>query len=258
MLKYADNIQIGNAKWPRFFYQETVKCELDVLRSHVVGNIVFQAITAIKARTLFLLPPFPFLGKLTTGVDPYRGMTLEDATPKGAVCLNPDGIPVLGCRGTGIGSDVVLRYRPGTWIRFRHTTPASKADEVLVHELVHALRAMLGISHSVRLTGELADYDNVEEYYAIQIANTYLSEKGTTRLRGNHRFGKKAVMDDSTDTSDEFLDKAVHRDLIRQLVEEMPSFCYQFRRLPADISFNPIGRYLESYGFPVVPEPKVA
>lgn len=61
--------------------------------------------------------------------------------------------------------------------------PASGADEVLFHEMVHASRDMRGVSEKQSVD---KGYDNSEEFFAIVLANVYLAEKKQKSLRANH------------------------------------------------------------------------
>jgi hypothetical protein len=68
-------------------------------------------------------------------------------------------------RGTGSGSDIFFsenRYRG-----------LKKADETLLHELVHASRMARGVEYLMPVNG---GYDNLEEFLAVTIANMYRAQ----------------------------------------------------------------------------------
>jgi hypothetical protein len=68
-------------------------------------------------------------------------------------------------RGTGSGSDIFFsanRYRG-----------AKKADETLLHELVHASRMARGVEYLMPVNG---GYNNLEEFLAVAIANMYRAQ----------------------------------------------------------------------------------
>ena len=88
----------------------------------------------------------------------------------------------------GAGSDVTIWYEPKAW-----STPSLKAsidpanhlraDDVLFHELVHALRMLRGQMDLV----PIRDWDNIEDLFAIMLANIYNSSNNRNNdLRGDH------------------------------------------------------------------------
>ncbi len=133
-----------------------------------------------------------------------------DASAQGVVLHDAAGRahPEWG-RGTGRGTDAVVRYSPG---RFQSDTriyalenarspapplwedlrgddplaPGNDAGEVLLHELVHTLGYLCG-----RDTGWVplgSGWDNEDEFRAILVADIYSSERGRP-LRHRHRAG---------------------------------------------------------------------
>ncbi len=65
--------------------------------------------------------------------------------------------------------------------------PGSRADEILLHEMLHGYRQMTG--KSLCSASGMGNYDTFEEYFAIVITNMYLSEitgQSNTPLRANH------------------------------------------------------------------------
>jgi hypothetical protein len=85
----------------------------------------------------------------------------------------------------GTGSNCDIHFTPG---RPHEVGPGAKPDEVLLHELVHASRDMRGVRFKGSMNG---DFDNEEEFIAILIDNIYLSEKGQTDIRANHKGHKR-------------------------------------------------------------------
>jgi hypothetical protein len=90
-----------------------------------------------------------------------------------------------GFKGTGKGSDVSISFDPDDGGCFDdHTLPSSGYDEMLMHELVHALRQAQGLVNHVPTQDY--KYDNVEEFLAIVVTNVYISAKGSHRFRADH------------------------------------------------------------------------
>jgi hypothetical protein len=89
--------------------------------------------------------------------------------------------------GTGRGSDATVFFTPST---FSEYAPGTKGlfgeanDDLLLHELIHALRMMQGKDNPVPT--EDKHYDNQEEWLAILITNIYMSEKADWPLRAHH------------------------------------------------------------------------
>lgn len=93
----------------------------------------------------------------------------------------------------GRGSDVYVRYNPSSWsgpdlrLGLDNDEDKYQADDVLLHELVHAYQVMRGafsLAHAPKDTA--MHYD--EEFYAITLTNIYVSESGRTdALRADHR-----------------------------------------------------------------------
>jgi len=96
--------------------------------------------------------------------------------------------------GIGTGSDSQIFFSPE---RVRPGGPGFNPDEILFHEMVHAVRDAQGASASGYHMGK--GYDNAEEFAAIVVTNVYLSEKKQTQLRASH--GRGVLLD-----PDKFLD----------------------------------------------------
>jgi len=82
----------------------------------------------------------------------------------------------------GGGSDVTIVYDP-TNMSAVDSSGHIMADDCLFHEMVHTLRAMLGITN----TDPMVDFYSVDDFYAILMTNIYLSVANRDPdLRGNH------------------------------------------------------------------------
>jgi hypothetical protein len=94
-------------------------------------------------------------------------------------------------KGTGEGSNVTIKYTPSiygqAWCH-PEGTYGSKADEVLFHEMIHALRVMQGKYNQIPTGDKFYGYKDEEEYLAIIATNVYMSAKGVDNngLRGGH------------------------------------------------------------------------
>ena len=88
----------------------------------------------------------------------------------------------------GGGSDASVYFTPSEWGGGKSACSGpgtgAAADEVLFHEMVHALRDMQGVSNPVPTVN--TSYLNEEEFLAIVVTNVYISAKGGTKFRANH------------------------------------------------------------------------
>jgi hypothetical protein len=135
-------------------------------------------------------------------------------------------------RGSGRGSDTVIWFTPQDYIK-TSSLPGGRPDEVLLHEMVHALRMEMGLNLCLAMDD---GFDTVEEFYAILIANIYRSECGYRDLRANHN-GKQMLAAPLTDDSRFYKQ---WKDKIDRLCREMSALCNVLAAVPC--AFNPIRR----------------
>lgn len=153
--------------------------------------------------------------------------------------------------GTGEGSDVDILFSPDMWVdggsgatavaSWGGTVTGASPDQILLHEMLHALRQMSGHLNQVALTGPLANYHDQEEFFAVLISNIYMSEQGKTNLRANHSSFSPMRSDLATGG---FLTDAtlgpLHRRLVEQFCDEEPWLCMIVALTCSLASFNPI------------------
>lgn len=87
----------------------------------------------------------------------------------------------------GGGSNALVFFTPGEWGGksgcFAGTAGAAP-DDVLLHEMVHALRIMQGLYNPVPTRN--TSYTNEEEFLAIEVGNVYISANNKTHLVAGH------------------------------------------------------------------------
>jgi hypothetical protein len=147
-----------------------------------------------------------------------------------------------GCAGGA--TDSVIWFEPSGWGNAptsgidpgRHVRP----EDVLLHEMFHALREMRGLFSSAPM-GDGFDY--VEEYYAILVANMYVSEVGRPESRrADHRLdfhplrGKAGGPFVDTDV-DFYMSYKTEAD---RMISQMPDFCQPLGGLWNRLPWNPI------------------
>ena len=133
-----------------------------------------------------------------------------------------------------LGGTAVLRFLPGNYDsksgKFVNIEPFFGSDDVLIHELFHTARAMQGLSYFEK-TNDL--YDDLEEFFAILVANVYLSETGRNNLlRADHVRSSIVNLDMN---SKDFWEKYEHR--ILKLKKQNPRFFNLMAQV--NCQFNP-------------------
>ena len=165
--------------------------------------------------------------------------------------------------GTAQGSDVTLFFTAQDWGESSRGAGLDAADETLLHELIHAVRQMLGQEEPDRLLapfsvlqrGERGDidsegkptrpnadsqvYDTLEEFAAIVITNIYRSEKGRQGLRRDHL----ATEDHKDSPLSAFLSNprtflTAWRPQLERMQRELPRICDWIA--PIICPFNPL------------------
>jgi hypothetical protein len=139
--------------------------------------------------------------------------------------------------GTGKGSDSAVYFTSQDHLNTL-ALPGGRPDEVLLHELVHALRSSMALTLCVS-PSNIIEYDTVEEFYAILIANIYRSENGYRDLRSNHSGVKTALAPPLTD---EAVFYRMYQGYVDTLVQQMPSLCCGIGMVMS--KFNPIRKAL--------------
>jgi hypothetical protein len=191
--------------------------------------------------------------------------------------LGRDGQAVLQQRGQGHRSDGdrrSLRAGHRQWLTLRrrrvsrhrtyvrppayHLAMTGCTEREGEAPMVHALRQMRAEMNPVPTWD--GGYDNEEEFFAIVVANTYLSEMGVRALRANH--ADNAILSADLDTSEKFLGKGEspparakleNRRMLNRLMNEDYGLC-RYIADGVDARCNPIGEYFKRYGqYPHVP-----
>lgn len=165
-------------------YDRMVGELLDSIKTNAVGAIVLQAIgespgnLVIKPRTY--RPAVPREG--------YQASTL----PKVSEADYDAGRKFdtfAGGVSNNKGADILIKYSPSDWfdplndgakVAGGHYAP----DDVLVHEMVHAMRGLRGLWRK----DAMLHFENWEDFFAITITNMFLSTaKRPNDLRGSHQ-----------------------------------------------------------------------
>ena len=134
--------------------------------------------------------------------------------------------------GAGIGTNVTIEFTPADYgppTSSNFLTP----DSVLVHELAHAVRQMAGVLDCDFMAD---DFDTIEEFFAILVANIFRSELGRTALCPNHNpSGPMAHQSD-------FMRGRGRVGLVDRMVRQQPRFTRNLSRVRG-ATFNPFLDY---------------
>ena len=132
--------------------------------------------------------------------------------------------------GTGSGASAVVAFQPEKWGGAEG--PGSAADEILIHELVHANRIVRGVRNVCY--GAPRDWNDYEEFVAVTLCNVFSSETNR-KLRFGHGFGFKELPADQS-TSAGFLSK--YKSYLEPIKQDHPHLFSALKRSPG-IRFNP-------------------
>ena len=196
------SVFIPGSKLTQLTWEGAVKLQLHGLFDvppNRTSQAVQHALNATKKK-VFISPTTGLDNTVTIPIDPaaanaegpHLQCTDNPATPqddRGTVDLSKP-------YGTGRGSDSWIFLTPQDYYPYANV-PGLAPDEALLHELVHALRDTRGQSRCVavpppaylrRLSAPAQrkysqEYENIEEFLAIVIANIYRSENQRPGLR---------------------------------------------------------------------------
>lgn len=194
-------------------YVQDVRGILKVIEGNAAGQVIINAINATgKDLTIYPYEAFAAMQPGAAHCNAVTGGSVNEAAPARQIEAsrqagdqlrgkayygdpsNPqDHVPErdgqgkpIRLAGGGVKS-LELFFSPGSWGKSGCFSggPGALSDEVLLHELVHSLRRMQGVSNPVPTGNE---YVNEEEYLAIVIANVYISvrDKASAKLRAGY------------------------------------------------------------------------
>ena len=217
----------------RNHYEHRVALHLNTIRTSHTGAAVLGTI----ARSVTIRPLD----------DPFEdGASASPADRRNATQMNE---PLIRCgkdpapgTGTGLGSASTVYFTPGVYTRgdalqqYSPDAPASRPEEVLFHELVHAMRHTVG---ELDRSCMKDDFERKEEFHAIMICNIFCSERGRP-LRRNHS-GKQHMQRDFATDSFRFF--AWYNREVRKFVADHPELSRQLNRI--NCPWNPIREHFQ-------------
>jgi hypothetical protein len=215
------------------YVDKCVKLLDDWIWCSYVGKAILEEIFAGSNKLDFNIVPSGFLADL----EPTTNLkTVNDGYASGYKDPN------AGVTGTGTGTGVSISLTDTLGVSDKacntilHVPCSSVAymrtEFVLMHEIVHANRALRG---KMRTVSQGNHMKNSEEAIAILITNMLMSEKGAAALRKNY---------DTADALDSdpalFVKAAGNESLVRQVATDHPTLKTKVNTSTAPIRFNPI------------------
>ena len=225
----ANQDTMGLRPYQAMLYEHTVQGLLRQLQNSSVGSAVIQMINQ-SPRELRIIPHAILSFEQSSAhitTDGKESQCLKQACPSG-------------------GSDSVIWFEPQTYTdpMFRDVWDRHgiiRPEDILLHELVHALRIMRGIFVWKTMAHK---YDKVEEFYAILLANIYASEMGRSGdLRGDHRAPYHRLKDETDQglwADSDMIHYMNFQDEVDELVRSMPDLCFKVASL--QVAWNPLRR----------------
>jgi hypothetical protein len=228
------------------------------IAGNVCGQVFLEAVENSGGRRI-IIRPRTAAEIARDQCNAYAGPTSwSDATPAGEMVytcgssprphttrsrldawLDLPGRPVMG---TGTGSDSEVAFESGIW----HSGAVcggmgsgANDDEILFHELVHALRQIRGLMHCAPMYG---NYDTQEEFFAIVVANIYVGCKvpapGDASLIRESHSGFSPIAVEPRAWLDSHRRNRAYLDQMRR---QMPDLWGNLSRIPwSQCWFNPV------------------
>ncbi|WP_376095293.1 hypothetical protein ACE7GA_02785 [Roseomonas sp. CCTCC AB2023176] len=219
-------------------YEADVIAGLNRLMKTFTGWAVINEVFWNRPRVMWIMPyhPTPATGPFnaTAGATDLAAATMKDTTAldgKGALPKAGQARTI----GTGAGSDTIISFTPGVFTAKpgNPTGPGTSGDEILLHEMVHGIRQMMGRSVREAVAGN-PGMDNYEEFVAILVTNIFRSESGQTQMRQDHH-GFVAL---SGAAANPATFKATYSAYLSYMATEQPRLCQNLRQVTC--AFNPL------------------
>jgi len=240
---------------PAQTYEKQVLTLLRRIRATLTGRALFRELRRHRQHIVRIRP-----SETDKDVGPHRNEARsrakdwQRAMARNQPMLYSDGSPWAGnVTGTGRGSDTTVFFTPSgygyplTVLKSDQAVIAkflcemqlagAQADEVLFHELVHAMRQIRGL---IYLGIPRDGFQNEEEFIAILLTNIYSSE--THRPPRSNHVDLRCEADDTDAAFLPELTPPTYRSLtIGKLILQQKEIALEIGTVPAD--FNPIRQY---------------
>jgi hypothetical protein len=233
-------------------YETEVMILLSRLRNTWTGWALMMDIFRLRAKTMLIIPwtQLPYVDTTTGARQGFNADANNAIFPK--LTDGPVNMDTLKQGFDDSKHNALVRFNPAMWnpdavewaqfigkaADFKKA-PGVQKDEILLHEMVHALRRMRN-TVDMHTPTDNVNWTSVEEFMAIVVSNMYRSEVGRPGLRRDHA-GFYALPAEQEDPQ-KFLDapgNGVDNIKIRMLEfkKDNPDFFSDLKKCPA--KFNP-------------------
>lgn len=245
-------------------YELGVELALHRIESSYTGNVLMSAIKS-TSKAIRIIP----YSKSDCNADSSALDGLA-ATPANQYLLKGNGsfqpmlepdlvrsllhLPLEPYKGTGTGSDAIVRYTPSMWgfgvkgacAKYAAGAPGASPSLVLFHELSHAYRAARGTMFPRPTIGSSIFYDDMEEFFAVVLTNVLATDPtfntANRGLRSDHT--GHSTLAANLSTSKGFVASTPNRNMMRELADSEPGL---FKALRGSKStFNPFAEPLDT------------
>jgi hypothetical protein len=231
-VRLYDRNKWHDIRWWREHYKDmsrshlhSVTQQLDLVFSRTTGRAVCAELKARSSYSVMIFP-FDFLPRELWG--PKLGAVTRPVELQAAWAA---GLPMAGAGATGTRvTSGLFGHGTGSAVDMYFTASrieemVETADEVLLHELVHASRVVKGIKYNRPVSG---GYGNLEEFLAMLVENIYRSEKGRPPVDyQSNPINARSILDFPSVGA-----------LIRPFRNNQPALYYSLQNIRT--SFNPI------------------
>ena len=230
-LGYADNVGIDGAGNPypggEAGYESQLVALLDRIKATQTGTTLL-GFFRLRNHTAWFVPVSGNMSRAGVG---GASSSLRLTTRRGAPLFTGSGTRVhVGQFGRGVGADSVIDFQLELW---NYPPSAFQGPEqVIVHELFHAMRQTFGAIRNTPLEG----FMTVEELYAVFVENMFLNETGRP-LRGNYHPGGAGTSPDHAMAHN----PSFHAPM-RDLTAMMPTIVHALAQVATD--YNPFRDWL--------------
>jgi hypothetical protein len=234
-------------------YETDVNALLTSIRWTWAGWALMMDIWRCRRRNMLIIPwsELPHYNRATNSWDGFNATAQPVTMPE--LVDNPVDMGEVRAAAADAPRHALVRYNPAMWnpqtvagvgfvpsaADFRQA-PGVERDEILLHEMVHALRQMRGTT-DFHQPLDAPHYDTVEEFMAIVVSNVFRSERHRPGLRRDH-WGFQALPADQQADPNVFLSAASvggdsNRARMLQLRRDGEQFFNDMKRSPA--AWNP-------------------
>jgi hypothetical protein len=172
-------------------YEGLVAAQLVKIGQSAVGHWILRFINTVSSKNVVIKPwvpnPVPGHEEENKIHNPYAAFDDNTKATRGGDMYGTDlsaGSSTKTIWGVGGGTNVTLRYSPW-FLPYGDKLPGYASDELLLHELVHALNGAMGLYTPVGHGAE-KNFDMPDEFMAIVVTNLYSSQNGRPLRRDHH------------------------------------------------------------------------